>query len=69
MWAAGVSFCILVYAALANAIYYIDDQDTSITYNSSAGVGYNTKWLKYSHEKSNGLAVSVDETKCFDGTA
>ncbi|KAJ7931107.1 hypothetical protein B0H13DRAFT_1959033, partial [Mycena leptocephala] len=61
--------CLLGYSAFVNALYYIDDQDSSITYNSSAGVGYNNKWLKYSHENSNLLAVSVDETKCFDGTA
>ncbi|KAJ7160912.1 hypothetical protein C8R46DRAFT_1194314 [Mycena filopes] len=55
--------------AVGNALYYIDDQDTSLTYNSSAGVGYNEKWLKYSYNNSNGLAVSIDERKCFDGTA
>ncbi|KAJ7058226.1 hypothetical protein C8F01DRAFT_312211 [Mycena amicta] len=62
--------CLLASAVQsARAIYYIDDQDPSITYNSSAGIGYNTKWLKYSQQGSNGLAVAVDEKKCFDGTA
>ncbi|KAJ7855035.1 hypothetical protein B0H14DRAFT_750446 [Mycena olivaceomarginata] len=65
MWslrAAGATLCVLGLTAFANALYYIDDQDSSITYNSSAGVGYNKKWLKYSHENSNLLAVSVNET-------
>ncbi|KAJ7452184.1 hypothetical protein B0H11DRAFT_2074681 [Mycena galericulata] len=69
MWLSGVYLCVLGYTALANAMYYIDDQDSSITYNSSAGVGYNKKWLKYSYEHSNSLAVSVNETICFNGTA
>ncbi|KAJ6520623.1 hypothetical protein DFH09DRAFT_1194033 [Mycena vulgaris] len=71
MWSlrAGVSLSVLGYAALVSAVYYIDDQDSSIIYNSSAGVGYNKKWLKYSFNDSNLLAVAVDETKCFGGTA
>ncbi|KAJ7619367.1 hypothetical protein FB45DRAFT_930585 [Roridomyces roridus] len=69
MWLFHTLLCVLGCAAFANAIYYIDDQDSSITYNSSAGVGYGEKWHKYSHEKSNSLAVSVDESICFGGTA
>ncbi|KAJ7115562.1 hypothetical protein C8R43DRAFT_124267 [Mycena crocata] len=72
MWSlhlAGVLFLAVGFSTVANAIYYIDDQDSSITYNSSAGVGYNKKWLKYSFNDSNLLAVSVDEKKCFGGTA
>ncbi|KAJ7468464.1 hypothetical protein FB451DRAFT_1256289 [Mycena latifolia] len=72
MWslrAAGISLCVLGYVALTSAVYYIDDQDSSVIYNSSSGVGYNDKWHKYSYNNSNSLAVSVDERKCFDGTA
>ncbi|KAJ7353395.1 hypothetical protein DFH08DRAFT_856730 [Mycena albidolilacea] len=72
MWslrAAGATLCVLGLTAFTNGLYYIDDQDSSITYNSSAGVGYNKKWLKYSHENSNLLAVSVNETFLFDKTA
>ncbi|KAJ7756183.1 hypothetical protein B0H16DRAFT_1538932 [Mycena metata] len=51
-----VVLCFLGRFAVTNALYYIDDQDSFLTYNSSAGIGYNDKWRKYSR-------------KCFDGTA
>ncbi|KAJ7235849.1 hypothetical protein C8J57DRAFT_1377544 [Mycena rebaudengoi] len=60
---------LLVYAAVVNAVYYIDDADSSVTYNSTAGVGYSTKWKKYSFKDSNLLALAVQESQLFQHTA
>jgi hypothetical protein len=59
---------IITLLGTTSAIYYIDDADKSITYSSSAGTGYSTKWRKYS-EQDNGLAVGVDPSLLFKGTA
>lgn len=59
---------VLLWTTVANAIYYIDDADGSVVYNSSAGVGYNKKWRKYSLPDDNLLALAVDPKLLYSGT-
>lgn len=61
------SFLITLLSTVS-ALYYIDDADKSITYSSTIGTGYGTKWRKYS-EQDNGLAVAVDPNLLFGKTA
>ncbi|KAF9460187.1 hypothetical protein BDZ94DRAFT_1324260 [Collybia nuda] len=58
----------ITFLGTASALYYVDDADESITYSSSAGIGYGTKWRKYSKD-DNLLAVNVDPALCFGKTA
>lgn len=60
---------ILGWAAQSHAIYYIDDADSIVTYNSTSGTGYNKKWVHYAPDEGwNGLALNVDQKLLYKAT-
>lgn len=63
-----LSLFVLVLIGQAQAIYFVDDVDSTITYSPNVSTGYNTKWRRQD-QKKNAFTAEVQQDLLFGKTA